>query len=162
MKSWLAAAMLSLSVTPLLAQGGQQIDRMVATTHTVFDEAKIAWRDEGLLPKGAKSALVIGDPAKAGVFIVYLKFPRNYAIPAHTHPFTEVVTVLKGKVGSGFGDKLDRAKGEVLAAGSSFSLPAKEAHYLWNDEEAVVLLVATGPWGISYVNPKDDPRGASQ
>jgi quercetin dioxygenase-like cupin family protein len=162
MKSWVVAAMLSVSVTPLLAQDGGQIDRMVATKHAVFDEAKIAWQDEPLLPKGAKSALVIGDPAKAGVFIAYLKFPRNYAIPAHTHPFTEVVTVLKGKVGSGFGNRLDRAKGDLLAAGSSFSLPADEPHYLWNDEEAVVLLVATGPWGITYVNPKDDPRTASR
>ena len=68
----------------------------------------------------------------------------------------------KGTVRSGFGDKLDRARGEMLAAGSSFSLPAEEAHYLWNDDEAVVLLVATGPWGISYVNPKDDPRSASR
>lgn len=161
MKAWLAATMLCFSVTPLLAQGST-IDRMVATSHAVFDESKIAWQDEGLLPKGAKSALVIGDPAKAGVFIAYLKFPRNYAIPAHTHPFTEVVTVLKGSVGSGFGDKLERGKGDVLAAGSSFSLPANEAHWLWNEEEAVVLLVATGPWGISYVNPKDDPRNAAR
>jgi hypothetical protein len=73
-----------------------------------------------------------------------------------------VVTVLKGRVGSGFGVKLDRSKGEVLAAGSSFTLPADEAHYLWNDEEAVVLLVATGPWGITYVNPNDDPRTKSR
>jgi hypothetical protein len=30
------------------------------------------------------------------------------------------------------------------------------------DEETVVQLIATGPWGITYINPADDPRkGAS-
>jgi quercetin dioxygenase-like cupin family protein len=158
MKAWAVVAALCMGAVPASAQAAQQIDRMVTHEHTVFNESKIDWKDEPVLPKGAKSALVIGDPSKAGVFIVYLKFPRNYVIPAHTHPFTEVVTVLKGKVGSGFGAKFDKSKGEVLASGSSFTLPADEPHYLWNDEEVVALLVATGPWGITYVDPKDDPR----
>ncbi len=56
------------------------------------------------------------------------------------------------------GEKLDRTKGDKLGAGSSFTLPAKHAHYLWNEEETIVLLTATGPWGITYIDQKDAPR----
>lgn len=157
MKTLATTAMLCLLASPLFA-GDQQIERMVADAHQVFEEGTIDWKDEPILPRGARSALVVGDPSKAGVFIAYLKFPANYVIPAHTHPFTEVVTVLKGRVGNGFGDRLDREKGELLDIGSSFMLPADHPHYLWNDEESVVLLIATGPWDITYVNPGDDPR----
>jgi hypothetical protein len=75
MKQWLGVAALCLLAAPVYAQDAQRIDRMVATAHTVFDESKIDWKDEGLLPNGAKSALIIGDPARAGVFMAYLKFP---------------------------------------------------------------------------------------
>jgi hypothetical protein len=56
------------------------------------------------------------------------------------------------------GEKLDRQKGDKLSAGASFTLPAGHAHYLWNEDETVVLLTATGPWNIKYINPDDDPR----
>jgi hypothetical protein len=36
------------------------------------------------------------------------------------------------------------------------------AHYLFADEESVVQINSTGPWGISYLNPKDDPRAKTQ
>lgn len=158
MRLLVVAATLWALASPAFAQDDQKIDRMVADAHKVFEEGSIDWKDEPILPKGAKSALVVGDPSEAGVFIAYLKFPADYVIPAHTHPFTEVVTVLKGAVANGFGKKLDREKGQILDAGSSFMLPADHPHYLWNDEESVVLLIATGPWDITYVDPKDDPR----
>jgi hypothetical protein len=47
----------------------------------------------------------------------------------------------------------------MLKAGSSFVLPAGHTHYVWTtDEETVIELIATGPWGITYTNPADDPR----
>ncbi|MFO7477443.1 MAG: cupin domain-containing protein [Methyloceanibacter sp.] len=93
------------------------------------------------------------------MFIAYLKFPPDYVIPPHTHPFAEVVTVLRGKAGNGMGEKFAAEQGEVLGPGSGFTLPADHAHYLWTtDEETIVQLIATGPWGIDYSDPKDDPR----
>lgn len=146
-----------LLTTPLLAQ--DTIERMTADEMQSFRADEIVWNDEALLPKGAKSALIVGDPSKAGVFIAWLKFPPNYPIPAHTHPFTEVITVLKGSLGNGMGEQFDKASGEVLNVGESFVLPAGHAHYVWTSEqETIVELIATGPWDISYINPEDDPR----
>jgi quercetin dioxygenase-like cupin family protein len=135
------------------------IARMHASDMQSFTPETVQWQDEPILPKGAKSAILVGDPTKKGVFIAWLKFPANYPIPPHTHPYTEVVTVLSGKVGNGMGKVLDKTKGEMLNAGSSFVLPPGHTHYLWtSDQETIVELIATGPWGITYTNPSEDPR----
>lgn len=156
MKRLLIPLLLLLSA-PLYAQ--DRIERMTADEMQSFRADEIVWNDEALLPDGAKSALIVGDPSKPGVFIAWLKFPANYPIPAHTHPFTEVITVLKGSLGNGMGEKFDKASGEILNVGDSFVLPAGHAHYVWtNEEETIVELIATGPWDISYINPDDDPR----
>lgn len=147
----------------LCARADQKIDRMTVDAMETFTTDRLPWKDEPILPKGAKSALLIGDPAKAGVFIAYLKFPPNYKIPPHTHPFAEVITILSGKLGNGVGEKFDAPKGDVLTAGASFALPAGHAHFVWTtDEETIVELIATGPWGIAYADPKEDPRNPSE
>lgn len=136
-----------------------KIERMSAEKMESFTPESVAWQDEPILPKGAKSVIVVGDPSKNGVFIAWLKFPPNYPIPPHTHPYTEVITVLSGKLGNGMGKTFDKSKGEMLKAGSSFVLPTGHTHYVWTtDEETIVELIATGPWGITYTNPADDPR----
>jgi len=57
------------------------------------------------------------------------------------------------------GLKFDSSKGEILKTSDSFVLPDGHSHYVWTtDEETIVELIATGPWNISYINPKDDPR----
>lgn len=155
-KLWIVATALLISS---VAIADDKIQRMTADTMKSFTPETVQWKDEPILPKGAKSAILVGDPSKQGVFIAWLKFPRNYPIPPHTHPYTEVVTVLSGKLGNGMGEVLDKRKGELLKAGSSFVLPTGHTHYVWTtDEETVVELIATGPWDITYTNPKDDPR----
>ena len=150
-------AIVSFFASATLAQ--DQIERMSADIMQSFTPETVKWSEESILPKGAKSVVVVGDPNKKGVFIAWLKFPPNYLIPSHTHPFTEVVTVLKGKLGNGAGEKFDSEKGEILNAGSSFVLPANHPHYVWTtDEETIVELIATGLWDISYTNSNDDPR----
>jgi hypothetical protein len=43
--------------------------------------------------------------------------------------------------------------------GSVFALPGKHPHYVWTtNEETIVQVVFTGPGGIEFVNPADDPR----
>jgi len=141
------------------AYAQDKIDRMSADKMESFTAATVNWKDEPILPKGAKSVILVGDPTKAGVFIAWLKFPPNYPIPPHTHPYTEVVTVLSGKLGNGMGETFDKNTGEVLTAGSSFVLPTGHTHYVWTtDEETIVELIATGPWDITYTKPEDDPR----
>jgi len=61
-----------------------------------------------VLPRGAQIAVVSGDPSKDALYVVRLKLPSNYELPAHNHPTSEYVTVISGDFHIGMGDKLDR------------------------------------------------------
>jgi quercetin dioxygenase-like cupin family protein len=124
--------------------------------------ADIKWGDApAAFPKGAKLAVLYGDPSKAGeLFIVRLKMPANYKLPAHWHPTDENITVVSGTFLMGMGDKLDPAKTKAYAPGSFIVTPAKTNHYAMAKKEAVVEVSAMGPFAITYVNPDDDPTKA--
>jgi len=111
-----------------------------------------------LLPAGAQIAVVSGDPLKDGLYVIRLKFPANYKLPAHNHPTTEYVTVISGDFHIGMGDKLDLQKGQSLRAGGYAEAPARMNHYAWSTSETVVQVHGQGPFAITYVDPADDPR----
>lgn len=113
------------------------------------------------VPKGAEIAVLAGDPSKSGdVFVIRLKLPSNYAIPAHNHPTTENVTIVTGTLYAGMGDTLDRDASKPFAAGGFAAMPANMNHYAWTKEPAVIQVEAEGPFAITYVNPADDPSKA--
>ncbi|CAN7680894.1 cupin domain-containing protein [Phyllobacterium sp. LjRoot231] len=111
-----------------------------------------------VLPAGAEAAVLFGDPTKEGLFALRLKVPSGYAIPPHTHPADEVVTVISGAANLGMGETADRSAAKALPAGSFFALPPSMAHFVYFDEETVVQITTNGPWGLKYVNPADDPQ----
>ncbi|MEK4033958.1 cupin domain-containing protein [Methylocystis sp. IM3] len=110
------------------------------------------------LPAGAQAAVLYGDPAKEGIFALRVRIPKDYYIPPHTHPTVEVVTILTGKFSLGMGPKADRRAAKPIGVGGFMAMPPEVAHYVFADEETVLQISSTGPWGIDYVDPRDDPR----
>jgi quercetin dioxygenase-like cupin family protein len=106
--------------------------------------------------------VLFGDPSKEGLFALRLKLPEGYSVPPHTHPVDEAVTVISGTFSLGMGETADQSKAQALPAGSFFALPPGTAHYVFIDEETVIQISTVGPWGLTYVNPEDDPRQKSQ
>ena len=82
-----------------------------------------------VFPAGAQIAIISGDPFKEGLYVVRLKMPANYKIPAHNHPTTEYVTIVSGDFHIGMGDELDTQKGQLLHAGGFAEASAKMNHY---------------------------------
>ena len=87
-----------------------------------------------------------------------LKFPAGFVVPPHRHSKDEFVTVISGRFTIGAGEKLDRAAGKTLPAGSFVHLPAGMPHYAWANGKTIVQINGTGPFDVKYVDPKDDPR----
>lgn len=85
------------------------------------------------------AALLEGDPAKNGPYVVRLKVPPNNVTPPHTHPQAENVTVISGSIGFGLGTVFDRSKGRIYPAGSFFYLPARTPHFAWTGAEGAVI-----------------------
>jgi len=132
---------------------------LAAEIHKVTTPESITWQPgPPALPKGAMMAVLSGDPSKDGPFVLRLKFPANYSVPAHWHGKTENVTIISGTLYSGAGDKLDPAKGEAVPVGGFYVRPAEMRHYVWTTGETVLQLFGIGPFDTTYVDLKDDPR----
>ena len=58
----------------------------------------------------------------------------------------------------GPGEKIDRATLKPLPPGSFVHLPAGMPHYASADGETIVQINGMGPFDVTYVDPKDDPR----
>ena len=110
------------------------------------------------LPKGAKLAVVSGNPNLPGPFAIRLRFPAGYEVPPHSHPTDEHVTVVDGVVSLGMGSVVHRSDMKVLGKGKSIVAPANMAHYASTTQGATLLIRANGPFQVTYVNPRHDPR----
>lgn len=110
------------------------------------------------LPPGARVAVLEGDPAQPGPFTMRVSLPDGYTIWPHYHPGVEHVTVLKGTFLVGMGDKFDASALKPLSTGSFAAMPAGLRHFARARGSTVLQLHGVGPWGLTYVNPADDPR----
>jgi quercetin dioxygenase-like cupin family protein len=126
--------------------------------HATVQPETLKWAAPAAYGKGAQIAVVKGDPTKEGVYVVRLKVPAGFKIAPHTHPNDENVTVLSGAFGIGTGPTFDEKKGELIKAGGYSYVAKGMQHYAWFPVETVLQLHGTGPQGITYVNPADDPR----
>ena len=126
--------------------------------HQMVTPGQLKWADVPSLPAGAKIAVIEGPLNEAVPFTFRLRLPANYRIPGHWHPAVERVTVLSGVFNMGTGDTLDPQRTTPLGPGSIAIMQPKTNHFAWTAEETIVQLNGTGPWGITYVNPSDDPR----
>lgn len=121
--------------------------------------APLAWGPApAVFPAGARMAVVSGDPGKAGMFTVQLSMPDGYRIPPHYHPSDEHVVVRQGTLMVGMGEVLDPAMAKAMAPGDSGTLPARKPHFAFTRGETVISVSAMGPFGMTYVNPADDPQ----
>ena len=145
------------------AAGSQpSIDSMESASAALADTAG----DGGLtwgpappgLPAGAKLAVLSGDPTKAGPFTIRVDMPPDYTVRPHHHPTSEELRLIEGTLHFGHGAKWDQQAMKAMAADTPVMLAAKEPHYLHAAGRVVMEVRSTGPFAITYIDPKDDPR----
>ena len=110
-----------------------------------------------VLPAGAEIAVLSGNPFGDDWFVLRLKFPAGYDVPAHIHSGDELITVISGEFNIGHGQKLDREATKLLAAGGFVEMPAGHPHFAWTSAETVVQIHGPGPFDITYMDPADNP-----
>ncbi|MBS4002935.1 MAG: cupin domain-containing protein [Afipia sp.] len=132
---------------------------IAADDHAVVSPDQLKWEPAPpAFPKVAQVAVLSGDPAKEGLYVVRVKVPAGYKVPPHTHPNDENVTVISGTFNIGMGGTFNDKNGSALKAGG-FALARKGMqHYAWFTEDSIIQLHGMGPQAITYVNPADDPR----
>ena len=155
----LAIGLLVTSVSPAQGQnyppaGSQDSSKMV-----LHPLAGLQWTEgPASMPKGAKMAILEGDPTQAGMFTIRLKFPDGFKVSPHYHTQTEHVTVIQGTLHIGMGETVDPKATRALSAGAFGYWYAGMRHFAWFEGETVLQMHGQGPWTVTYVNPADDPR----
>jgi quercetin dioxygenase-like cupin family protein len=143
-----------LSLVVLVVIGSAQESK----THIAMTGNEAKWGPAPpSLPKGAQFAVVSGNPAAAGPFVIRLKFPAGYKVAPHWHPTDEHVTVLSGTMALGMGEKFNPASMKTLPAGGYAMMPAEMRHFAMAKTAAMIQVHGTGPFVLNYVNPADDP-----
>jgi hypothetical protein len=96
---------------------------------------------------GSQNAVLVGDPAKPGLYIVLNKWLKgNHFSRPHSHPNDRFITVLGGHWWMGSGAAFDPDNSVALPAGTFVTHFAKQVH--WDgakDEDASLLIVGDGP-----------------
>jgi hypothetical protein len=147
----------ALLLLAAIAHGGSAL--AAGEAHSMIAPKDMKWGPApASLPKGAKLAVLQGDPGKAGPFVLRLMTPGPYRIAPHWHSQDEQLTVITGTFYLGLGDTADPKKASALPAGGFHYLPAKAHHYAFSKSHAVVQVSGNGPFDITYLNPADDPQ----
>ncbi|MDZ4288614.1 MAG: cupin domain-containing protein, partial [Prosthecobacter sp.] len=124
---FLTLAALAVSSTVLFGQQGAH--EAMSATAALYPPAEIQWKDgPASLPKGAKIAVLEGDPTKEGMFVMRVKVPDGFHVPAHTHPKPERVTVISGTFKLAMGDNPKQAAAKALPAGTYVVWPPGMVH----------------------------------
>ena len=128
--------------------------------HAMVKASETKWGDPPpFLPKGAQFAVLSGDPGAAGPFAIRIKMPAGYRVGRHWHPTDEEVTIIEGDFHLSMGDAGSTHDAD-FGSGDYVNLPAKMQHEATSKRGAVVQVNGTGPFEITYVDAKDDPRKA--
>jgi mannose-6-phosphate isomerase-like protein (cupin superfamily) len=159
-KTTTAAILLLISTGSAQAQEPTNSAAAVLKPHIMLTPDEMKWEDcPPMIPAGAKCATIEGDRKAPNVPFTYrLKMPDNYRIAPHFHPADEHLTVISGAFNMALGEKFDLKTAKPMTAGSFMVMPKGTPHFAWTRGETILQVHAIGPWGLTYVNPKDNPR----
>lgn len=95
---------------------------------------------------GNQQAVLVGDPAKPGLYVVMLRWlPGNMSRP-HFHPNDRFITVLSGTWWMGSGARFDPDSTVPVPTGTFVTHFGGQVHYDGaKDEPAVLLIFGDGP-----------------
>jgi len=120
---------------------------------------QIDWKPFPAFPPTARLAVVVGEPTKAGPYVIRVKVPSGVKLMPHRHPEDRIYTVISGVFYIGLGDRFDPDKLKAYPPGSVIVLPGDTPHFHWAmSGEYVSQVTAIGPLGLEYLDPRDDPR----
>ena len=126
--------------------------------HLLLDPAELEWSGVASMAPPAEIAIIEGDLASEEPFTFRLRLPAGYEIHPHVHPAYERVTVISGSLHFAHGAAFDRGDTVQLNQGGVAIMAPGEPMFGFTEEDTVIQLHGTGPWGIDYISDEDDPR----
>jgi quercetin dioxygenase-like cupin family protein len=137
---------------PSAHQRGQEHFRVIRSE-------EVQWRRFAAFPPRARLAVLVGDPTRAGPYVIRVRIPGGIKMMPHRHPEDRIYTVISGIFYIGIGSRFDEEILTAHAPGSVVVLPGGQSHFHWaKSGEYVTQVTAIGPLDLEYVDPAHDPR----
>jgi quercetin dioxygenase-like cupin family protein len=119
----------------------------------------VQWKSFPAFPPEARLAILVGNPARPGPYVIRVKLPAGTKMMPHKHPEDRIYTVLSGTFHIGLGEVFDESGLMPFEPGTVVVLPGGQSHFHWaKSGEYITQVSAIGPLGLSYVDAADDPR----
>ncbi len=132
-------------------------------TFRVIEADDVAWKRFAAFPPRARLAVLVGDPTKAGPYVIRVHLPDGVKMMPHRHTEDRIYTVISGIFYIGLGDVFDERKLVPHAPGTVVILPGGQSHFHWaRSGDYVTQVNAIGPLGLAYVDRGKDPRNRKQ
>jgi quercetin dioxygenase-like cupin family protein len=129
----------------------------------VIRSEDVEWKPFASFPPQARLAVLVGEPAKPGPYLIRVKLPGGTRMMPHKHSEDRIYTVISGVFYIGLGEEFDEGKLTAHAPGSVLVLPGGQAHFHWaKSGEYITQVSAIGPLGLAYIDPINDPRRAGK
>jgi len=145
MKHFFAAFLFAVSVGVGVA--------VAQTSATMVSPGNLKWTPGSGATAGQMIAVLYGDPAKPGPFIIRVKSPDGFKILPHYHAAVENVTVVQGTLLLGFGDTLSATNITAVPTGGFYSIPKGVHHYAVAKGDTIVEISSMGPRETIQLKP---------
>lgn len=152
----LSATLLALAMGA--ASAGLWAETYHGDGHLLGTPDDLSWGPVGSMGEGAEIAIIEGDLSAEAPFTFRLRMEDDYEIRPHVHPAYERVTVLQGTLHFAHGEEFDREVAQALPVGGYAIMSPGDPMFGYAEGETIIQLHGTGPWGIEYLDPADDPR----
>jgi hypothetical protein len=130
-----------LSVSSAMSTGAAELNP-AAVAFNLPDQIK--WNENAAT--GNANAVLYGDPAKPGLYILLVKWHAGHMSHPHFHPNDRFITVISGTWWVGTGAKFDPDATVPMPAGSFVTHFGKQVHYDGaKDGDTVLEIVGEGP-----------------
>jgi quercetin dioxygenase-like cupin family protein len=119
----------------------------------------IEWQAFPAFPPSVRLAVIVGQPAEPGPYVIRVNVPSGVKLMPHRHPEDRIYTVMSGVFYVGLGERFDGDNMSAYPPGSVIVLPGGTYHFHWARSGGYVTQIsAMGPLGLEYRDPGDDPR----
>lgn len=109
------------------------------------DEARIQWMACAGFPKGCEAALVWGDWEK-GVNGWYVRAPKGYTFPLHSHTAPERIVMLRGRMLGGEPDAGDT----LLTPGMYWGAGGKAPHWARCEDACLMYITYDAGFDVKF------------
>lgn len=117
-----------------------------------FLPGELPWEDN-LNKDGIQTAIAIGNPSNAELYVLFNKMAPQTLLSAHTHPDDRITTVISGVMYYGTGKKFEPTKVKSYPTGSVVYTPAGASHFIWaKDGETIIQQTGIGPTEIEFLD----------